>query len=65
MYDVWTVCGYLMGGTFQAVNADPHVILKPCSHKDPETYLNDEVNAGDSRGGHHLGTVGNEVDQVR
>lgn len=54
-----------MGGTFQAVNGDPNVILKPCSHKDLETYLNDEVNAGDSRGGHHLGTVGNEVDQVR
>lgn len=29
------------------------------------TYLDDEVNAGDSRGGHHLGTVGNEVDQMR
>lgn len=28
-------------------------------------YLDNEVNAGDSWGGHHLGTVGNEVDQMR
>lgn len=27
--------------------------------------LNDEVNAGGARGGHDLGTVGNEVDEVR